>query len=328
MKHPKISLMVLAFILLACHDESKVAPEIEQQSIISKSEIDGIIISSFQQKDEFNWSEVSDEVIWSALIHSDSILTVGYRPIGESDINSRISEIDVSQEAWLDASEKIVDDALVILQEKNDAIEASDLTARKHDVLPFIEMKVSSLEVVKYLRSMPTVRYGEPLGYEVDFPVDNGGRVESSKGCSNDADFGIPSSDFTNISPGAKASWHLYANNIVNAWSSSTGRGIGIGLIDTGISPNQDNLNGNFNSGFSNGRYVNKAGFYVSSWWWWANPDGPDDDCGHGTAMAGVMAAPRSTDGSSVGVAYNANLITSPVPLTAIKFALYATPTD
>jgi subtilisin family serine protease len=36
----------------------------------------------------------------------------------------------------------------------------------------------------------------------------------------------------------------------------------------------------------------------------------PDDACGHGTSMAGIAAAPRGTDGASVGVAYNANLIT------------------
>src|SRR5699024_4537906 len=36
----------------------------------------------------------------------------------------------------------------------------------------------------------------------------------------------------------------------------------------------------------------------------------PNDGCGHGTSMAGAAAAPRGTDGASVGIAYNANLIT------------------
>ncbi len=305
MKHTKISVVLLALLLLACHDESSVAPELEQQDPIAKLEMDDFIINSLQSTDEFKWNDVSDEFVWSALIHGDSTLTIGYQPANEPNINGRISEIDVQQEAWLTVSESIVEDTEAILEKSNSATE---LNVKRHETLPFIEIKVNSLEVVKYVRSLPTVRYAEPLGYEVDFPVVEGGRIESDAGCSNDADFGIPSSDFTNISPGAKASWHLYANNVVNAWSSSTGQGIGIGLIDTGLSPNQDNLNGNFNSGFSSGRYVNKAGFYRSSWWW-SKPDGPNDKCGHGTAMAGVMAAPRSNDGSSVGVAYNANLI-------------------
>jgi len=309
MKHPKINAMLLGLAMLACSEGSNVEPEIAQQDPIAKAKIDEAIISSLQEDDEFNWSEASDEMIWSALVHSDSILTVGYRPEQEADINGRISEIDVNQEAWVATSDRIVDETIKILSEGDDTFNESDLKFLRHEVLPFVEMKVSNLEVVKYLRSLPTVRYVEPLGYEVDFPTVDDGRVASSAGCSNDPNYGIPASDYVTIAPGAKASWHLYANNVVNAWGSSTGSGIGIGLIDTGISPNQDNLNGNFNSGYSSGRYVQKAGFYVSSWWWWASPDGPDDKCGHGTAMAGVMAAPRSNDGSAVGVAYNANLV-------------------
>ncbi|MEP1034724.1 S8 family serine peptidase [Ekhidna sp.] len=309
MKYTKISLVLLAALLLACNDETNITPEFQQPDPIAKSKIDETIIGSLQNNDEFNWGSVSDEMIWSALIHSDSVLTIGYQPANESNINGRISEIDIAQEAWMAVSESIVDETISIMQNADESIQEQDLNVQKHQVLPFIDMKVSSLEVVRYLRSLETVRYVEPLGYEVDFPAADGGRIESNSGCSNDPDYSIPSSDYTNISPGAKASWHLYANNVVNAWNSSTGQGIGIGLIDTGISPNQDNLNSNFNSGYSNGRYVNKYGFYVSSWWWWASPDGPNDDCGHGTAMAGVMAAPRSNDGSSVGVAYNANLV-------------------
>ena len=308
MKHTKTLVVLMVILLLSCNDNSNVEPEIVQQDPIAKTEIDALIIKSLRESDEFNWSEASDEVIWSALIHSDSVLTVGYQPEGADNINGRISEIDVKQEAWFNVSENIIGETVALLQRDDASIIEEDLAIQKHDVLPFIDMKISSLEVVKYLRSQETVRYAEPLGYEVDFGSD-GGRVTSNSGCSNDPDFTIPSGDFTNISPGAKASWHLYANNVVNAWSSSTGQGIGIGLIDTGISPNQDNLNSNFNSGFSSGRYVSKEGFYRSSWWWWSRPDGPDDQCGHGTAMAGVMAAPRSNDGSAVGVAYNANLI-------------------
>ena len=41
----------------------------------------------------------------------------------------------------------------------------------------------------------------------------------------------------------------------------------------------------------------------------WKRYDGPDDQCGHGTAMSGVIASPRNTVGNAVGVAYNSNLI-------------------
>jgi len=307
----RIGLILLAFVLFRCSDETTdVAPQPEQQEILSKAEIDDIIINSLKNTDEFNWSDASDQVIWSALIHSDSIVTVGYKPAGEGDINSRMSEINVKEPTWKKASDEIVNEAVAILKRSNGDVSKDNLTMRSHDVLPYMEIKITDLEVIKKLRAMPGVRYAEPLGYEVDFSIANAnGKTESSKGCSNNPDGSIPSSDYTNISPGAKASWHLTANNVTNAWNTSTGAGIGVGLIDTGISPNQSKLNGEFNSGYSSGRYVNKYGFYVSSWWWWADPDGPNDQCGHGTAMAGVIAAPRSNTGSSVGVAYNSNLV-------------------
>ncbi|MTI22395.1 protease [Fulvivirga sp. RKSG066] len=304
-------LILMAFVLFRCsEDTTMVAPEQPQEDIISKAEIDNIIINSLQQNDEFNWSDASDKVIWSALIHGDSIITVGYQPDGSGDINSRMAEIDVNEPNWQKASDQIITDAVESVRLTDEDVSRNEIVIRSHEVLPFVEMKITDLQTVKQLRSMPNVRYAEPLGYEVDFSTATStGRVESSKGCSNSSDFGIPSSDYTNIAPGAKASWHLTSNNITNAWSSSTGAGITVGVIDTGLSPDQAKLNNEFNSGYSSGRYVNKYGFYVSSWWWWANPDGPDDDCGHGTAMAGVIAGPRSNSGSSVGVAYNSNLV-------------------
>ncbi|MEM9337586.1 MAG: hypothetical protein AAGA66_02580 [Bacteroidota bacterium] len=103
MKNRKISLVLLVFIL-ACSDERKVVPEVEQQDPVAKAEIDELIISSLKESDAFHWSEVSDEVIWSALIHSDSTLTIGYQPVGETNVNSRVSEINVTSALWLEAS--------------------------------------------------------------------------------------------------------------------------------------------------------------------------------------------------------------------------------
>ena len=53
MKHTKISLVLLGFLLLACNNESDVEPIPEQQDPIAKSEIDDTIIGSLQDDDEF-----------------------------------------------------------------------------------------------------------------------------------------------------------------------------------------------------------------------------------------------------------------------------------
>lgn len=313
MTNYRVLFILLGFLFIRCsEDPNEIAePQSNQEDqLISKDQIDDLIIKSVKTTNEFNWEQASDQVLWSALMHSDSTLVVGYKPEGEGDINSRISSIDINDKAWVKAKETVIEEALDILNRSNARqLTADDIDVRAHEVLPLVEMKITDLAAVTKLRALPSVRYAEPMGYEVDFAIAENGREESSKGCSNDPDYSIPLGDYLDVAPNAKVSWNYDYMKIPQAWNYSTGQGIGVGLIDTGLSPDQLKLNGEFNSGYSSGRTVSKYGFYVSSWWWWASPDGPNDQCGHGTAMAGVIAAPRSNTGTSVGVAYNSNLV-------------------
>ena len=61
-------------------------------------------------------------------------------------------------------------------------------------------------------------------------------------------------SDYTTITPNAKVPWNFYNHNIPDAWNYSTGTGITIGVIDSGLSPNQSLMNSSFNDGLSSGR--------------------------------------------------------------------------
>ena len=132
----------------------------------------------------------------------------------------------------------------------------------------------------------------------------------TSSGCGYESE-AISTADYTTISPNAKAPWTFYQHNIPNAWSLSTGSGVTIGIVDTGVSPNQTLLGSSFNNGASSGRTIQKYGVYVDSIWPWSTTtDGSSDLCGHGTSMASVAAAPRNDKGMPVGVAYNANLVT------------------
>lgn len=62
--------------------DENVQPE-QEIEIVPKSEIDAIIKNALEEKNEFNWSELNDVQLWSALVHSDSILTVGYLASGK-----------------------------------------------------------------------------------------------------------------------------------------------------------------------------------------------------------------------------------------------------
>ncbi|MBK6264687.1 S8 family serine peptidase [Marivirga sp. S37H4] len=312
-----LTVLVAMTILWSCSkDEENLKVEeqlvdVQQTTeIIPKEKIDEFIINSLKKNNEFNWSEVNDVMLWSALVHADSILTVGYTASGQANINERMTSINVQDPEWIKSRDEVFDETASVLSRKyNKSVEVDDLPSFTHEVLPFVEMKASDLEVINRLRSLENVRYIEPLGYEVDFQTYGSGERYSDSGCSNSPDFGLASDNYSTISPNAKMSWNYPGMGIDQAWNYSTGQGITVGLIDTGLSPDQIKLGNEFNSGSSANRTVERFGFHATGMWWWKAIDGPDDQCGHGTAMAGVIAAPRSTSGSSVGVAYNANLI-------------------
>lgn len=312
MKKSFIALACFCLFMFRCSDPMEERDADVPPNLIPKQQIDKLIITSLQKTNEFNWNTVSDEIIWSALMHSDSILTIGYKPADIGDISGRMASVQVNDQRWIEARQKITREIKSSVSRKGKKQSASRIDdVYTHHVLPFIELKITDIEVVSALRKLNTVRYVEPLSYEVDFTQSSAGnRSKSDSGCSNEVDNNIPLSDYSTISPNAKVPWNYHYMNITQAWNYSTGQGITVGLIDTGISPDQSKLNGEFNSGASSGRFILKYGTYVSSIWPWASADGPDDECGHGTAMAGTIASPRSNSGSSVGVAYNCNLIT------------------
>jgi subtilisin family serine protease len=288
--------------------EAVVPVQIDQ--IIPKAEIDEFIMNSLRKNNEFNWSEVNDLMLWSALVHADSVLTVGYTVPDAGDINQRITSINVKDPQWVQSKNDILEETLTVLSRKyNEPVKMQDLQNFTHEVLPFLEMKAYELEVVNRMRSLNNVRYVEPLGYEVDFQTYGSGGRYSDSGCSNEPDFNLSPNTYTTITPNAKMSWNYPQMGIDQAWQYSTGQGVTVGVIDTGLSPDQDNLGNDFNSGLSGNRSVERYGYYATGFWWWKKIDGPDDKCGHGTAMSGVIAAPRNGSGSSVGVAYNANLV-------------------
>lgn len=279
---------------------------LDQQDPISKQQINRLVLEKLQSENEFKWDMVDADVVWSAIVRSDSVVSIGYQPQDFQNLNEKIHQVDVESYEWATTRQAIID---FILAEENKLNPAQQLT--EEDILafgkkplPYINVKLSTYETIAKLRNMRVVRYVEPMGYGTEDETNR----SSGSGCGGSPSSNLPSSYYTTVSPSAKVSWHLYSHNVPAAWAQSTGDNIKVGVIDTGLSPNQDNLNSNFNSGASSNRTRQKTGFFVTGWWWWASIDGPDDDCGHGTSMAGLIAAPRSNDGSTVGAAYNSDL--------------------
>ncbi|HNP22568.1 MAG TPA: S8/S53 family peptidase [Panacibacter sp.] len=282
----------------------------QQQDQLSTQQIDDVIKASVQDKGSFNWKDVSDRTVWSALKHSDGILSVGYKPAGESmDISGRIHLININDNNWKTARQQVL--AIIYNQEKkgNASLQMKDIEVWKETKLPYINVKVDDINTIKLLRQSNLVRYAEPMGYDPIEKFDReaaelSGGIIGGSGCGGYVGDNtlVAGSDYSVIAPNAKASWNYSFHGIQNAWTKSTGAGVKVEVIDTGVDPSQDNLGSQFNQGQSAGRTIEKIYTLPGA-------GNADDGCGHGTAMSGTVAAPRCTDGNSCGVAYNCNFI-------------------
>ncbi|WP_223606749.1 S8 family serine peptidase [Chryseobacterium sp. OSA05B] len=294
-------LLALFFVMNSCtRDElQNENPKIEniQKDPLTGKQINAEINSSIKNTGTFNWKNASDHLLWSAIFRGNRMVSIGFGS-SKDDFDRSLSTDSKTMEAEvLDVIKKYEN----VSQER--FLLASDQYLNQIDVI------VEKEETITALRKMKTIRYVEPGDYHY-FEIENGLNPNakssgSSSGCGFEST-ALSAADYTTTTPNAKVPWAFTQHNIPNAWSYSTGAGVTIGLIDTGVSPEQTLLGSSFNTGASSGRTINKFGSYVNG----STTDGPTDQCGHGTKMASVMAAPKNNVGLPVGVAYNANLIT------------------
>jgi serine protease len=221
------------------------------------------------------WRSRSDEAIWSNIARNDGIAVVGLRAPG------RPRGVERGLPA-LTQTEQLA--ALTSLR----AIPGIEMLEGS-DHLPILRLRISTREALQQVRLLPFVDYLEP---EMDFEVPVRGLWHSA--CSNSGWQG----SMTTIEPGDILPGNYSLMSIPNAWTRSSGAGITIGLVDTGIDPVQPQLNNQFTDGLSTGRTITRTYRTGSDFF---------DHCGHGTHMASVLVAPR--DGrNTLGVAWRANL--------------------
>jgi len=300
----KLKWMTFLFILIwaGCAKEEQLVtvPENEfAQEPLSGEQINQIIDGILDETGTFNWLDVDDFVLWSAAMNGDSIITVGYGDASFAEFKS--TEL-------LKQKQDVYDLILSIEKDNNPRFKSSgnEFLINDDPVLNYMDFKITSLETINELRNLQGVRYIEPGGYRY-FAYES--RFKSSSGCTTTAD-NVNAADYRVISPNCLVSWTFDKHNIPAAWAYSTGAGIGVGLIDTGVSSYQPLLGSGFNDGYSSGRTISKYGVYVDSFWPWStSTDGYHDKCGHGTLMAATIASPRNDDMLPVGVAYNCNLV-------------------
>jgi subtilisin family serine protease len=315
-----IAALFASALLFSCSRKTETQQEntaAPVQSLKSKSEINQFIRQTFNQQGRFEWQTASDEIVWSAGEQSDHIYAIGFKPANEAaDIKNIIHTLDINTGNWKQAKDQLLQTVLQLEQKLDASLNLQKIQAFIEETLPVVDVTIRDLNTIKMLRRSNMVRYVEPMGYEPGDAADVVTRELSSSGCGGyNEDFTlVAGTDYTNISPAAKQSWNHGYHGISNAWAKgATGQGVKVFILDSGISPDQDNFGTQFNQGASSGRTIEKIvtlprntflGIPIGS------VETPADGCGHGTAMAGACAAPRGTDGNAAGIAYNCNLVT------------------
>ncbi len=294
-----VGLFLLIFIASCNRDENPTEEdpslEISQEKALTVEEVNNQITQILQEHGSFDWSEASDHLLWSAAVHGGDILTIGYGNADESFRTKKSQRLS-----------SVKEEIIQIIKSSSLAKSEKEVVIYDDDLLNYIDVTVKGLATIKTLRANTNIRYIEPEGFVYTGQTS---QAKSASGCSTSGET-ISTGDFgTMPTTNARIPWNYYDHKINQAWAYSKGRGVGVGVVDTGLSPNQPNLGYRFDDYYA-GRYVQKYGTYVDSWKWWKrNTDGPNDKCGHGTSACATIAAPNNNSSQIIGVAYECNLI-------------------
>ena len=290
----------------------------ETQKNLSRKQINDFIFQTTKStNNSFNWTEAPEDVVWSALVLSDYEVMVGYQKEGWNEQTTRDYMFESMTAKTRDNQlDEIKNNLLseVVGMAKNKSASTENILVEEKDELLSMIIKIDNIETLRNLRASNNIRYIEPM-YDPHISSDIQ-KNDGDLGCAEDNpryDLRL-NYDYINLAPGGKMGWNFRYHKIKETWEwggirdKGTGKGIGVAILDTGLSNRQlqlvDTYTGNeyaFNEGYVTGRSIS---FYD---WYGNNGSSPIDDCGHGTALSGVIASPRGKYGIH-GVAYGANL--------------------
>lgn len=239
---------------------------------------DGQPVPTRQQQRAGTFIERSDAELWALVSEGGGRAMVGLKAPGAARGVWK-GQVLVDRAAWTQGRAAVLNQRGVTL------LQADEL-------LPRVQVQVADAQALAAIRKLPMVDYVEPVLVAGDLHAFAGvGGCGYGSAWTGDRQYTSTSDIYSEKFTGM---------NIPAAWSLSTGAGMTIGLIDTGISSGQGQFTSTFAGGSSSGRTIRFLKV--------ASQPSVYDECGHGTRMAGIIGAPW--DGRSVGgIAYRANMI-------------------
>lgn len=272
--HAALSVGLVA--LAACSDGAPTAPAAAPDEVSAAAA--RAPIPTRQQERPGTWIDRTDAELWNAVAAAGRRVTVGLKKPGAVRGTWK-GQLLMSRTEWAKSRSAVL-------------AQRGVRTIRIDDLLPTVEVELADAAALAAIRKLPMVDYVEPVMAEQAMQ-----NFAGVGGCGWGSTW---TGDRQYTASGDVYSQKLTAMNVPAAWQLSSGAGITVGLTDTGLASTQGQFTSTFNSGESTGRTIKFL--KVSSF------SSPYDDCGHGTRMAGIIAAPR--DGNNVGgIAYRSNFV-------------------
>lgn len=262
-----VPLVVLVATATACVDEGPLeVPTDVDQSAVQLQEV---------PPRQTTWIPSDPPRVWKYASHTDSTITLGVKDPQASRGVFNGTRL-VSQSVWLEALSTLNDLAGVSIVETNFRYSAVRLAVRTKEAVA----RVSELPFVDYLE--PAIIVADPGVLE---PSSNIGTSSESSSCAWDSSAGDNNGYWIAADNGEKIANIFDGMGIPTAWGYSTGSGVRVGLIDTGIDYRNPDL---------------------ANWTAWAvSTDSPLDSKGHGTHQGGNIGAAKNGEYFR-GVAYAA----------------------
>src|SRR5205085_6145667 len=103
----------------------------------------------------------------SAVMQSkDHMVSIGYKPSDEINVEQRIAKINVNDNKWTTAKMQVIQ---LILQEErmiHPQLKPEGVEVWKENKLPVIDVRIDNYNTIQLLRRNKLIRYVEPMGYE------------------------------------------------------------------------------------------------------------------------------------------------------------------
>jgi serine protease len=221
-------------LLTACTDSHTIPTDLAQNLIAS-----GADAPARTWDEGGNWTEMPAEELWTVIAHAGGEAHVGLKSPGRRrGIHNGVRLISSTEEVQGRQAVRAIAGVSLIQQDNR---------------VPAMRVRISGPEVIERLRRLPFVDYLEPavLPQEAGFAGAPTAVSDALSGCAYTSH-----TPQMYVAPGDVGSLNYIQMMIPDAWRRSRGRGVVIGLTDTGLSEFQPELLSDFATGLSTGRTV------------------------------------------------------------------------